>query len=224
MGVHPFAWVAEANLFPKPIVSVALLVLITAVQASGQTSPSLGDLARQVRSEKGTTQPKKVITNENLSADPIAGDFRVGESNDPKAGLTPAPKAPSAPSMDQAKSALDKMDILLNQVDLLDRATLVKYALANKEVNFPGREAWEQRLLASRQTYVTHGRELTQKGRQMMESAQALEASHATADDPRVQNLNSNLKQFVQDCVRTGAAFQAVVLEGRDLASQAPTH
>ena len=126
-------------MFPKPIYSGTLLVLMAAVQASGQTSPSLGDLARQVRSEKSPTQTKNVITNDNLSSNPNVGDFRLVEPSDPKAGSSPARSASPSSSMDQAKSALDRMDILLNQVDLLDRATLVKYALGNKDVNFPGR-------------------------------------------------------------------------------------
>ena len=219
---------------------LGLVIIFATVHGHAQdvpaAAPSLGDVARQLRNAKGAPAPqKKVLTNEDLVSQPTTLDFKgaaPGASSDAKPPLAPSGNGSLAavgsgsavPSLDQAKMALDRMDILLNQVDIIDRSALVKTVLNGKDPDFPGHEAWEQRLFTARQVYVTRGRELVQDGRQLLDATKGLEAAHAAPDDPRVQSLNAQLKQFVQECVQTGSAFQAVVLEGRDLAGQSAAH
>jgi hypothetical protein len=232
----------------KSFVLAALLALAPVPYGSifGQSQPapspsqsaapppaqSLGDIARQVRSEKNSAPPKKVFTNDNLSSDPGIMDLRLTESAEAKSspGIAPASSSAAVPSsapsssLTQLKSSLDKMDAMLNQLDSMDRAALVKSVLQNNDVNFPGRADWEQRLLAARQANVTQGRELTQYARQLMAVAQMMDAAHVPPSDPRMIDLEAKLKQFAQDYGRSGAAFQAAVAEGRDLAKQTSSH
>jgi len=107
-------------------------------------------------------------------------------------------------------------------MDLMDRATLVKLALQGAKADFPGRSSWEERLFTAKQDYVSQGLGLLQKARQLAASAQALKSAQASAEDPRVKQLVDDLQGVVREAVRSDAAFQAVILEGRDLAHVTP--
>jgi hypothetical protein len=117
---------------------------------------------------------------------------------------------------------LAQWESVVKQIDSLDRATLLKLALHGANPDFPGHANWEERCFTAKQTYVSQGLKLIQRGRELWASAQALKTAQAGVDDPRVKQLDENLKELVRESVRTDAAFQAVVLEGRDLARQAP--
>jgi hypothetical protein len=101
----------------------------------------------------------------------------------------------------------------------MDRATLVRAVLEGVDSNFPGRSQWEQKMYAAKLVYVAQGRELIQKAKQLQASAQSLQGGK-DPNDPRVKDLTNKLKELVRDGVRADAAFQALMLEGRDLASQ----
>ena len=190
---------------------LSLLLAICSAAAYCQDEPSLGDVARQSRSQKNGDQSKKVITNEDLGSAPATAASGRGASADPaslaKSGGGTSPEA-----------ALQRAESAVKFVESLDRKTLVNLALEGDQTNFPGREEWENRLVAARQTYVARLRDLLQRGRQLLANAQALDAAHVDSHDPRVKALTSEMSGFVGECVRTDAAFQSVIMEGKDLA------
>ena len=74
-------------------------------------------------------------------------------------------------------------------------------------------------MFAAKETYVTQGRELVQKARQIVASAESLKGNQDPSD-PRVKEMSARLQTLICDAVRTDSAFQAVMMEGRDLAAQ----
>jgi hypothetical protein len=198
---------------------VAAFHLCTAVR--GQDSPSLGDVARQLRKDKGDAAPKKVITNDDLPANAGSSAGGLGAIGDPK-GLSKSgdPESPEA--------AIGKMETAMKMLDAMDRPTLVKAALQGTNPDFPGRRAWEDKLWEAKQAYVARGKELSQEARQILSTSQSLQASQPgqtlKPDDPKVQDLTRRLKQFMQDAMRADSNFRAVMMEGLDLAKQTPAH
>lgn len=106
----------------------------------------------------------------------------------------------------------------------MDKTTLARSALLNQNVAFPGRGDWEDRLYAAKQYYVSHCRDLVREAREFVANAQALKASGASENDPRVQDLFHRALQIMHDASLTDADFEAVVLQGQDMAKQAASH
>ena len=115
------------------------------------------------------------------------------------------------------------MESLVNKIDSMDRATLVKAVLEGVDSTFPGRSQWEQKLYTAKLAYVSQGRALIQKAKQLSASAQSLQGNK-NPDDPRVKDLTNKLKELIENGSRADAAFQAVIFEGRDLAGQSSPH
>jgi len=196
-------------------VAVCALVLAICVPVRSQDSQqSLGDIARQAQKDKAKKPAAKVVTNDDMpstsSSDPLGQLARTSASGKPGAEPTPAEQ-------------LEKIEGFLNVVDSLDRTRLAKDVLQDKDVNFPGRAQWEQRLYTAKQTYVSQGRALIAKARQIADSADSLKGVQ-DPDDPRAKDMKGKLQDLIRDAVQTGAAFQAVIMEGRDLATQASEH
>ena len=207
----------------RPVLYAACaLALLCSLPGRAQDSPSLGDLARQAQKDKeksGKPAPK-VITNDDVPSSSGSGGTALGAAFGQVAPSAPVGKAaPAASPMDQ----LAKLETQLEYVNSLDRDTLAHSVLQGEDVSFPGRSAWEEKLFAAKQTYVAQGRAMAQRAKQIMASADALKGVHDQTD-PRVKDLATNLQGLVRDGVRLDAAFQAVILEGRDLASQAAPH
>ena len=196
---------------------LSLLVWIGSAVAYCQDEPSLGDVARQSRSQKSNSQSKNVITNENLPSGSAISVFGRPESADPASpGKASGGASPEA--------ALERAESAVKFVESLDRATLIKLALDGDQTNFPGRAEWENRMVAARETYVSRLRDLLRRGRQFLASAQALDAAHADPHDPRVKELTNEVSEYVKECVEVDADFQAVIKEGKDLAHRASNH
>lgn len=193
-------------------------------QDSQTPTPSLGDLARQAQKdkdkEKANKPAAKVLTNEDLPAGSGGGTAALasgfGQLVRPLAGS----KADADPTPAQK---LDILESFLGQVESMDRATLVRSVLNGKDTDFPGRDKWEQRLFAARETYVAQCRELIQKARQIVATADSIKSSQ-DPNDPRAKEMTARLQSLMQDAVRTDAALQAVVIEGRDLSGQSAAH
>jgi hypothetical protein len=207
----------------RNLVSVRPFVLAAFVLASlfclpghSQDKPSLGDLARQLQKEKDTTPAAKVLTNDDLSS---------GSDHAPSAFVQPGEsKAPSKPATSTNPSEeLARIELMINKIDSMDRPALMKTVLEGADSDFPGRAKWEQKMYAAKVAYVSQGRDLLQRAKGVQTSAQSLQASR-NPDDPRVKDLTDTLKEIVRDGVRADAAFQAVILEGRDLASLSSPH
>jgi hypothetical protein len=196
------------------------LILVSCLPVHSQDSPSLGDLARQAQKNKTHSQSARVITNDDLPSASGLDSLGLGEIGDSKSGSKPDAVASAAAVKEKE---LDRAESFLTKIDSMDRPTLVRIALQGVDSDFPGRGKWEERLFAAKQVYVSHGRELLQRVKQLAASAQGMQGN-PSADDPRVQDLTNSLKEVVQDSTRMEAAYKAVVAEGRDLATRASSH
>jgi hypothetical protein len=197
--------------------AVSALTLVFCLPGHGQDSPSLGDLARQAQKEKGNAPANKVFTNDDLPSGSGLGSS--GFNSGLGAGLTSTKSSTaSSPSKD-----LERMEALMNQIDSLDQATLVKNALRGVDSDFPGRSKWEEKLYAAKLVYASQGHELVHEAKQIVALSESLRGNQ-NPNDPQVKDLGDRLKELVRDGVRADAAFQAVILEGRDLASQSSSH
>jgi hypothetical protein len=205
------------------VMAACALALVLCPLSRGQDSPSLGDLARQAQKDKekdkAAKPAAKVLTNDDIHSgqggvsDALGGGFgQVGQLPDPKTAAAASPE-----------QKLAMMEAVLDRLESLDRATLIRNALNGKDVDFPGRAKWEERLLAAKELYLVHARELVQNARQIVTSADSLKGNQ-DPNDPRVKELGAKLQALARDAVRTDSALQAVVIEGRDLAAQAGTH
>ena len=206
------------------LLAACALSVVFSLPAYGQDSPSLGDLARQAQKDKSNAPAKKVLTNDDLpsasgsGSSGLGGAFGSGLGQDGQVTTSGKPGAPSSPSQD-----LERLEALMNQIDSLDRATLVKNVLKGVDVDFPGRSKWEEKLYAAKLVYASQGHELVQKAKQIVASADDLRGIQ-DPNDPRVKDLGNKLKELIRDGVRVDADFQAVMLEGRDLAGQSSQH
>jgi hypothetical protein len=217
----------EAIVLRKMTFLAGFLLLVISTTPSraqdqpAQDQPSLGDVARQARKdkEKNNAPAKKVITDDTLPpskglSGAALGDLSSAQSSDGGSAI-----ARALAKLEQAETALDKLAPL-------DRATLAKAALLDNDVDFPNRRGWEDKLFSAKEVYVSHGRELFQEMRQILKEVQASRSSQGGAgklspDDPRGQQMMQRIQGLVQDAVRTDRAYQAVVVEGWDLAKQA---
>ena len=184
--------------------------------AQPQPQPSLADVARQARKdrEKNVSKPKAVITDENMPSSQgltgLTGDFGGAQG-----GV-------DGGAMDKAMVKVAEAEVGLRKLESLDRATLAKAILLDNDVDFPSRGAWEDKLYAAKEHYVSHEGELITEMKQILAQVQSWQ-SHGKLDpkDPRAQQVKSRLVEIVQDAVRTEQDYRAIVMEGWDLAKQA---
>jgi hypothetical protein len=194
----------------------SVMILFFCLPGHSQDSPSLGDLARKLQKEKGNTSATKTITNDDIPSATVASS--------PGLGRVSNSKIPAKPGADATPSdELARVESLVNKIDSMDPPTLVKAVLEGVDSNFPGRSQWEQKLYTAKLAYVSQGRALIQKAKQLSASAQSLQGNK-NPDDPRIKDLTNKLKELIENGSRADAAFQAVMLEGRDLASQTSPH
>jgi hypothetical protein len=213
------------------LITACALALVTFAPARAQDatpspSPSLGEIARQAQKDKDRDKANKtaakVFTNEDFSSNPGGVSGTLGGGLGPIGQTSAAGK--SADALSPAEK-LAKTEILLSYIESLDRATLVHNALNGRDVEFPGRAKWEERLVAARQVYVSQGRDMIQNAKEIVASADGLKAVAAqNPNDPRVKEMGVKLQSLIREAVRTDSAFQAVMMEGRDLAAQANAH
>jgi hypothetical protein len=203
---------------------LSLLISPTRARAQDQPAqdqPSLGDVARQARKdkEKNNAPSKKVITDDSLPSSKGLSGAALGDLSSAQSSDGGSATARALAKLEQAEAALDKLAPL-------DRATLAKAALLDNDVDFPNRRNWEDKLFSAKEVYVSHGRELFQEMKQILAEVQSLRPSQGgtgklSPDDPRAQQMMRRIQELVQDAVRTDRAYQAVVVEGWDLAKQA---
>jgi hypothetical protein len=202
------------------LVAVSALALMFSLPAHAQdASPSLGDLARQAQKdkEKANKPVAKVFTNEDMPSSGVGASAVLGS------GSGAAASGPVGANLSPAEQ-LAQLDAIVNKVESVDKATLIRNVLKDKsDVNFPGRAAWEQRLFAARDTYVMQARSVLEKARQIVASADSLKGTQ-DPNDPRVKEVSAKLQTLVRDAVQTDAGLRAVIIEGHDLASDTNSH
>lgn len=183
-------------------------------QDSNSNQQSLGEIARQYRNQKNGAQPATVITNDNLpSSSPVSVLGLAAPSTARSSGSTGANPSP--------EEALNRWDNVIKQIQAIDRAKMISLATQGSKADFPGRSDWENRLIAAKETYVRDGHELISEARELLAKARALEHDRADSSDPRARELQDKLKEFVTRAMKIDANFQAIILEGRDLARHA---
>ena len=125
--------------------------------------------------------------------------------------------------MDKALAKVAEAETALKQLESLDRATLAKAVLLDHDVDFANRRAWEDKLYAAREHYVSHEAELIVELKQILARIQSRQLGPTKLDpnDPRAQQMKNRLMEIVQDALRTEQDYRAVVMEGWDLAKQA---
>ena len=207
---------------PSLITACALALAFCAPGRGQDSSPSLGDLAKQAQRDKANNNKSsaKVITNDDMPSGSGGASGALGGGLGQAAQLPSGSKSGADPSP-AAKLAM--LETVLDRLEAMDRATLAHNALNDKDIDFPGRAHWEARLLAARETYVAQIRELLQKAKQIVASADNLKGNQ-DPNDPRVKELSAKLQSLIRDAVQADSGLQAVMIEGRDLASQPPAH
>jgi len=205
--------------------AAVIWVVIPSTPAYAQdqpSQPSLGDVARQARKdkEKNKAQAKTVITDDTLPSSKGLGGLAASDLGSSQGS------GDAGSAMARALDRVNEAEANLKKLDALDRATLAKAVLLDNDVDFPNRRNWEDRLFAAKEHYVSHGRELIGELKQIVADARAQQASPGgqgkmSPDDPRAKEMIRKVQEIVQDAVRTESAYQAVVVEGWDLAKQA---
>jgi hypothetical protein len=166
-------------------------------------SASLGDIARQLHSQKSKAQsPAPVINNENLDA---VSDGAI-------AGLAKGGRAARTSS---DREWLIFLSIMADRIDLLDRTTVVRLALQDSDVAFPERIAWEKRLIAAKQAYVAECRIVATKVSKMNDYAMELDAEGVGPDNVRAEKFLADYKNIMLAGRRADTQFQMVIKEGR---------
>jgi len=208
------------------LIAACALAMFTFASARAQdspaNSPSLGDLARQAQKDKNKTNKPtaKVLTNDDLPSGSGSASATLGRGLGQTAQVTSGGKPGADPSPAEKIAILEAV---VDRVEGLDRATLVRNVLNSNDIDFPGRAKWEERLFAAKQVYVAQARDLIQKARQILASADSLKGNQDPSD-PRVKEMSARLQALTREAVQTDSAFHAIMIEGRDLASQAAAH
>ena len=209
-----------------------------------QDQPSVADAARAAREskEKSATQPKKVLSNDDVALSKTGSDTGSKTGSDtgsldlssiaaPKSSGTAASTDPSADSStgddsptNKAWAGISRAEDSLDKLAPLDRATLAKVVLEGNDVDFPNRRAWEEKLFVAKERYVAHSRQLINQMTQLMQGAQSLQdledGAKLTPNSPEAQQLTGRAQQLLSDATNTEAAFKAVMQEGQDLAKR----
>ena len=185
--------------------------------------PSLGDVARKYREEKAA-QDKNQATSKNT----FTNDGLVSGKSGSLLGsdVTDAAGNRGANSASVFANAIAKMDEGIRNLDALgaiDHDTLFKTATQGIVVDFPGRKAWESQMIAARQNYVVHGRELLVSTKALFMDAKALHDSQGdmSPNDPRVKSFIANVQMKMKEAGRMESDFKAVVEEGHERAMKA---
>jgi hypothetical protein len=230
--------------FLATLVCAAILCLPARAQEQQQSLADAARQARKDRDDKAkdkdknAAKPKTVYTEDTLgsggksselglgvlptlktTSDSGAGPAAASEAGASSGNLNPSSMVPGASGNSDPVSAayegIDKAEAALNRLEPMDRATLAKTALEGNNVDFPGRPAWEEKLFATKQVYVSRSRQLLKQMQGLMDSATSGAAQ---------QDLMSRAQALQQAATQTESAFQAVITEGQQLAKQAKSH
>lgn len=199
------------------LIFAGALALVFCLTAHSQDSPSLGDMARQAQKDKANKPTAKVFTNDDISGSGSTGSAVDGSAV--QEALTMA--AGNAKSNQTPADALQKLELTLDHLDSLDRTNLALEVLAGNNSSFPGRAKWEEKLFNAKQTFVTQTRVGVQKTKQLVAESEQMKDPQG-ADDPRIKILSEKLSQLVRETRENGAAFDAVIQEGKALAEPPP--
>jgi hypothetical protein len=204
------------------LIGIAFGSLLALPLHAQDSQPSLGDVARQARKakeerDKSAVPQKNVFTDDNFSSGGAAGKADLARLDNPQ--------TPSSDRLNAARAVLDRAARALDMLEPMDRPTLAKLALQGSDADFAGRRAWEDKLFAAKEHYVSHGRDLCRQTKAVLNEMESLTSGgKVPASDPRAQELGHKARMLMQDAYQTEADFQAIILEGQNLAKQGASH
>lgn len=197
--------------------TLGLLLAVPLLAQDAQQPQSLADAARQARQAKADraksgAPPAKTFNDDNM-AHAGAGQLDLGQvvSNDGKVN----------DKMAQARQKFSQAEKILNTLDPMDKSALASLALQGQTGDFPGRQAWEEKLFAAKQYYVSHCRQMLRDANDLLNEIESLRAKGSIdRTDPHVQALLRRSMEIAQDGATTDAQFESVMKEGAELAKR----
>jgi hypothetical protein len=188
--------------------------------------PSLGDVARKYREEKAAQDKNQATAKNTFTNDGLVSGKSGSLLGSGVADVAGNHGADSGSAFEKAVARMDEGIRNLDMLGAMDHDTLFKTATQGIVVDFPGRKAWENQMLAARQNYVVHGRELLQSTKGLFMEAKALHDAQGdmSPNDPRVKSFVANVQMKIKEAERLEADFKAVVEEGHERALQAAGH
>jgi hypothetical protein len=227
------------------LIGAAILCVPAQAQDQQPSLADAARQARKDRDEKdkdkSAAKPKTVYTEDTLGGGKAGSELGLGvlptlktsgsaasaapasgaaaSSADSGGSLKPSSMVPGSASGDPVAAAyegIDKAEGALNRLEPMDRATLAKTALEGNDVDFPGRAAWEEKLFAAKQLYVSRSRQLLQQMQVLMNSSQ----SGGAPQDA----LTSRAQMLMDLATQTESSFKSVITEGQEMAKRAKAH
>jgi hypothetical protein len=209
----------------RKLLFIALLAAVPFAPLRAQDpdqQQSLGDIARQARKAKEDQAKSSAAAKAVITEDSLPSRRAIGSASSVTADKS---HATAADKFAEASADFDDAERSLNELEPLDRAELAKVALPGQSADFPGRQAWEDKLFAAKQNYISHGRTLLTEARQLLDEIKSLSAAEKTPESKsKMQDLTLRMRQVMQDSLQTEANFQAILVEGQKLANQAGSH
>jgi hypothetical protein len=208
----------EVVMRARYILGLALGAFVALPLLAQDSQPqSLADAARAAREAKEAraksgAAPAKSFNDDNM-AHAGAAKLDLGQvvSGDSKASDKVA----------QARQKFAEAERVLSTLDPMDKSTLAALALQSQNVNFPGRQAWEEKLFAAKQYYVAHCRQMLREANGLLNELESLRSKGPiNRTDPHVQALVRRSLEIAQDGSTTDAQFETVMKEGAELAKR----
>ena len=182
---------------------------------------SLADAAREARKAKedrakSGAAPAKSFNDDNMShagAGKIDLEQVVSSSGGGDAKVTE--------KFAQARQKFAEAERVLSTLEPMDKSTLASLALQGQNVDFPGRQAWEEKLFAAKQYYVSHCRQMLREANGLLNELESLRSKGPIdRTDPHIQALVRRSLEIAQDGSTTDAQFASVMKEGAELAKR----
>ncbi len=195
----------------------SLFLAVPLLAQDAQQPQSLAEAARQARQAKADraksgAPPAKVFNDDNM-AHAGAGKLDLAQvvSNDGQVN----------DKMAQARQKFAQAEKILNALAPMDKSALAALALQGQNTDFPGRQAWEEKLFSAKQYYVAHCRQMLQETNNLLNEIESLRAKGPIdRTDPHVQALVRRSLEIAQDGATTDAQFETVMKEGVELAKR----
>jgi len=199
------------------VISILAMWLVFIVPAHAQDSQSLGDVARQAKKDKADKPVAKVFTNDDMSSVSAGASAPPSATVQASSGKAQSANKENADTVQSSAEGMERLQSALEHLESLDKRSLAVEVLEGNESNFPGRAAWEEKLFAAKQLFVAQTRASLQKAKEIALSGQAFKDAQ-DMNDPRVKSIAAKLDRLVQETQGNRAAFQVVIVEGRELA------
>lgn len=183
---------------PRSLTLIAACLLALVVCSPGRSQDSHGDTARESQKDREGRPPAKVFTNEDMHpvSEGISAALGAGPTRDADKQDSEGHDVDNHSGNRSGNESLEKLQEMLDPLASMDRTTLVQSALQGQDADFPGRAKWEELLFAAKQTYVAQARDVIQKARQIVASADSLKGIQ-DQNDPRVKDMNARLQVLI---------------------------